>query len=283
MCIDQERIAFCRCIVHGKPARVIDLVLLAIIGVSALLGLIRGFVGILVSTAAWLLAGLASFQFGDDAALWLSEAARPNASELFGGYALVFIGVMLGVGLTGMVIKSMVRASQLSGMDRALGFCLGLLRGAVVACVLVLLLGFTPLPREASWQQSQVMPLLKPGANWMRARLPHWSLPGLPVTGTDFRNALPTGDNGGAFGEAAPVLEGAMQQVVDSAADRFSRRDQEHDATSTQPAGEAVNVGTRGVDPANIEAAPLGPTPADPANIEPATQHANGRPRPASN
>lgn len=258
----------------------IDLVLLAIIGVSALLGLIRGFVGILISTAAWLLAGLASFQFGNDAALWLSDAGRPSASELFGGYSLVFIGVLLGVGLTGALIKSLVRSSQLSGMDRALGFGLGLLRGAVIACVLVLLLGFTPLPRDAAWQQSQLMPLLLPGAAWMRARLPDWSLPSLPVTGMDFRNVvLPTGDNGGTGGVSAPMLEGAMQQVIDSAANRFSRGDTAAGgAASTPQAGDPVNLENSGTDPANIEA--IRP---DPANIESATQHANGRPRPASN
>ena len=41
-----------------------DLVLLAIIGISALLGLMRGFVGIVVGAASWLLSGWAALQFG---------------------------------------------------------------------------------------------------------------------------------------------------------------------------------------------------------------------------
>lgn len=257
----------------------IDLVLLAIIAVSALLGLIRGFVGILVSTVAWLLAGLASFQFGADAALWISNAGRPSASELFGGYALVFIGVMLGVGLAGMLIKTMVRASQLSGLDRSLGFGLGLLRGAVIAYVLVLLLGFTPLPREASWQQSRVMPLLLPGATWMRARLPDWSLPGLPVAGMDFRKALSAGDNDGPGSVSGSMLEGAMRQVIDSAANASSRPDRPLvEAASMPQARDPVNLENMGTDPANIEA--TGP---DPANIESATQYVSGHSRPPSN
>jgi membrane protein required for colicin V production len=127
---------------HFRPSPIplrirhmIDLVLLSVIGLSALLGLFRGFVGIVVSTASWLLAGWASFQFGADAGLWLSDDGSPTASEAFGGYALTFIGVLLIVGLVGMVLKSLVRSTDLSGTDRALGFGLGVLRGAFLpAC-----------------------------------------------------------------------------------------------------------------------------------------------------
>lgn len=42
----------------------IDIVLGVIILVSALLGLLRGFVAIVVGTLSWLLAGWATFMFG---------------------------------------------------------------------------------------------------------------------------------------------------------------------------------------------------------------------------
>ena len=75
----------------------IDIVLLIVIGGSALLGLIRAFVGTLVSTAAWLLAGWATFEFGGEAAFWLSDNGKPTITELFGGYALSFVVVMVAV------------------------------------------------------------------------------------------------------------------------------------------------------------------------------------------
>ena len=42
----------------------IDLLLLVVIGGSTVLGLLRGFVGTLVSTIAWLLSCGVSFRFG---------------------------------------------------------------------------------------------------------------------------------------------------------------------------------------------------------------------------
>ncbi len=229
----------------------IDLVFLAIILVSALLGLMRGLVGILVSTAAWVLAGLAAFQFGADAALWLAADGQPTATQLFGGYALTFVAVLLAIGLMGALVRGMVRASDLSGVDRTFGFAVGVARGLVIGCILVLLLGFTPLPREASWRQSWLVPMLLPGAEWMRERLPDWS-----VAQIDFRNALPNGDNGVEGEQPSPMLEGAMQQVIDSALRRPVGSGKEN-ASDAQP----VNLDQAGDAMANTDPAGTGLAP----------------------
>ena len=153
----------------------IDLLLLGVIGVSTLLGLVRGFVGVLASLLAWLLAGWAAFHFGALAAQWLADGATPGAGQLFAGYGLCFLGVLLVVGLVGWIVRKLVHAVGLSGVDRALGGALGLARGGLVACALVLLMGFTALPGEPGWRESQVLPVLLPGALALRALLPDWA------------------------------------------------------------------------------------------------------------
>lgn len=55
----------------------IDMVLGVIILVSALLGLLRGFVAIVVGTLSWLLAGWATFMFGGATAHWLADGKHP--------------------------------------------------------------------------------------------------------------------------------------------------------------------------------------------------------------
>jgi membrane protein required for colicin V production len=96
----------------------IDLLLLAVIGVSALLGLMKGFVGIVVGTLSWLLSGWATFLFGDTAAHWLAEGAQPSMTNYLGGYALVFVGVMVLVAMIGMALRSVIQATRLTGTDR---------------------------------------------------------------------------------------------------------------------------------------------------------------------
>jgi membrane protein required for colicin V production len=247
----------------------IDIVLLIVIGGSALLGLIRGFVGTLVSTAAWLLAGWATFEFGGQAAFWLSDNGKPTITELFGGYALSFVVVMVVVVLIGAMARSMVQSAGLSGVDRLLGTALGLLRGAFLASILVLLMGFTPLPREPSWRQSQVLPMLMPAAGWMRSKLPNWSVPQM-----DFRNGSVTGDNSGLGGLQVPVLEQAVQQAMESAKGGLAPRD---NAVNATPGHDPANIEYQGRDPANVESKG-----SDPANIESSRQRPNGQKRPQS-
>ena len=256
----------------------IDIVLLIIIGGSALLGLIRGLVGTVVSTAAWLLAGWVTFEFGGQAASWLSDDGAPTMTEVFGGYALSFVVVMVAVTLIGAIAKSMVQSVGLSGADRMLGGALGLLRGAFLACILVLLMGFTPLPRESSWQQSRVLPMLIPGAGWMRSKLPDWSVPEM-----DFRNRLPTGDNDSLEALSVPALEGMVQQAIDKTKSGLSQQQ----ATGRPPPGrEPANIEAGGQDPANIESNGIESTGQGSAEAEPADesskQRHNGQKRPNS-
>ena len=257
----------------------IDIVLLIVIGGSALLGLIRGFVGTLVSTAAWLLAGWATFEFGGQTAFWLSDNGKPTVTELFGGYALSFVVVMVVVVLIGTVVRSMVRSAGLSGVDRLLGTALGLLRGAFLASVLVLLMGFSPLPREPAWRQSQVLPMLMPVAGWMRSKLPNWSVPQI-----DFRSGSATGDNGGPGGLQVPVLEQAMQQAIESAKGGLAPRDPAVDAAPGQAVTgrDPANIEFQGQDPANVESKGSDPANIQSSSIESSRQRPNGQKRPQS-
>ena len=152
-----------------------DLLLLCVIGLSTLLGLMRGFIGVLASLLAWLLAAWAAFRFGARIAVLLAGGAEPSAGQLFAGYGLSFLGVLLFVGIVGWGVRKLVHAVGLSGIDRIMGMLLGLVRGGFVACLLVLLMGFTGMPRESTWQQSQVVPVLLPGAQLLRALLPPWA------------------------------------------------------------------------------------------------------------
>jgi membrane protein required for colicin V production len=152
-----------------------DLLLLGVICVSTLLGLMRGFVGVLASLAAWVLAVWAAFRFGAKLALVFAGGTEPGPTQLLAGYGLSFLGVLVFVGLVGWLLRKLVHSVGLSGVDRAMGAALGLVRGGFVACMLVLLMGFTAMPRDPGWRDSYVVPVLLPGAQWLRGWLPDWA------------------------------------------------------------------------------------------------------------
>ncbi len=178
-----------------------DMVLVSVIGVSAVLGLMRGFIGAVASILAWILAGWAAFRHGAEVALVLSGGSPPTAAELFGGYALSFLVVLLFVGLVGTLVRLLARTVGLSGIDRAFGLLLGAARGVLVACVMIVLAGFTALPQDPDWQRSGVVQALLPGAIWLGGWLPEAARGELDLSG--FGNGPAPEDNGA--GETAPT------------------------------------------------------------------------------
>jgi membrane protein required for colicin V production len=191
----------------------IDWVLLAVVAVSALFGLMRGFVGVLASLVAWVAAGWTAFRFGGDVALMLSADAETGAGELFAGYALAFIGVLVVVGVVGWLVRKLVQSVGLSGLDRVLGLALGIARGAFVACAMVLLLGLTAMPREPEWQRSQVVPVFVPGAQWMRAWLPDWVVPHVDLDGRQAPLPAPSQATPGLAPDTEPALPAPVSEA----------------------------------------------------------------------
>ena len=60
----------------------------------------------------------------------------------------------------------------MSGTDRSLGIVFGVIRGIVIAALLVLMAGLTPLPRDPWWRQSVFLPHFVELAHQLRAYLP---------------------------------------------------------------------------------------------------------------
>ena len=170
----------------------LDALILVIVGASALLGLLRGFIGGIASIAAWLLGGWAALKLGGDVALLLADSDSPGRLDLLLGYSTCFVAVALLVAAVAWGTRRVLAGMGLGGVDRGLGLALGLARGGFVACLLVLLLGFTHLPRDARWQGSALVPMFKPGARWLAGWLPDWALARLDLDGrTGPPTALP--------------------------------------------------------------------------------------------
>jgi len=254
----------------------IDIILAGLIAASALLGLLRGFVGIIVGTLSWLLAAWAAFLFGHDAAQWWAAPDVPGAGHLAGGYIGVFVAVMVAAGLVGMLLKAMIRLTLLGGIDRMLGGALGLLRGVVLAAIALLIGGYTPLPREEAWQDSHLRVYLAPMVGWMQGQVPEL---GGPLDGM-LPEALPEvltlpGSQSSPFAErllgkpGATGDNGVLGEVV---AGRGWPR------TVDQARGAASEHATAPALPENIEPAPRRPD----DQAAPARSGSPGQARPTS-
>ena len=148
-----------------------DYCILAALGLSVLMGLVRGFIGEVLALAGWVLAFWFAWQFGDSVAVRLTAVEQPSIRLLL-GYGLCFLLVLIASGIVNFLMRKLVAGSGLSGSDRLLGMVFGLVRGLALVTITVLLLGFTPLPRDPWWHRSQLLPAFQNYAQWLSARLP---------------------------------------------------------------------------------------------------------------
>ncbi|OZI43526.1 colicin V synthesis protein [Bordetella genomosp. 5] len=131
-----------------------DFVVLAILAVSAVLGLVRGLLKELLSLVAYVLAFVAAIWWGPTVYGWLEPYIETTVLRMGVSYAAVFIIVLLGVGLVNMTLGALIRTTGLSPADHGLGGMFGLARGLLIVLVLVGLAGYTPLPQEPWWQDA---------------------------------------------------------------------------------------------------------------------------------
>ena len=150
----------------------VDIGLLAFLLLSVGVGLMRGVVFELLSLAGWFAAYFAA-QYGTPWAMPHIPVGPPGLALNHGvAFASVFLVALIVWSLAARLVRSLIRATPLSPLDRFFGAGFGLLRGLVVLLVLTAAIGITPLERSAAWQQSQ-------GAVWLSAVLqglrPWWS------------------------------------------------------------------------------------------------------------
>ncbi len=149
-----------------------DIVILVIIGISALLSLVRGFIKEALSLVTWIAAFWVSLAFTDRAADLLANWVSLPSARAALAFAGLFVAVLLLGGLVNYLIGQLVRKTGLGGTDRMLGMVFGVLRGVMVVAVLVLLAGLTAVPQDPWWQGSSLLPHFERIALWLRDFLP---------------------------------------------------------------------------------------------------------------
>ncbi|MCU7839705.1 MAG: CvpA family protein [Candidatus Thiodiazotropha sp. (ex Troendleina suluensis)] len=150
----------------------IDILIIAIIALSAIISLIRGFVQEALSLATWIAAFALAWFFFRPLAIELEPWIDVQSIRLGVAYAIILLLVLILGGVVNHFMKVLVDTTGLSGTDRLIGIFFGVARGAVVVAILVLLAGLTPFPNDNWWQASRLIPYFQDMALWLKSFLP---------------------------------------------------------------------------------------------------------------
>ena len=132
-----------------------DIVMLALILLSAVIGLFRGLIKELVSLVVWICAIVGAIVFAAPLAEYLTaiHASRPIRVAI--AFAIVFFGVLIAGGLLQWSLAKLIQTTGLGGTDRFLGFIFGALRGGLV--VLGALILIKPFAETSDWWQDSLL------------------------------------------------------------------------------------------------------------------------------
>jgi membrane protein required for colicin V production len=151
----------------------VDILILAVLALSTLFGLIRGFVAEVLSLACWVAAFWVASAFGPQVATYYAGWLHDQVARTLAGYISCFVGVLIVGALIGWALRRVVRYGGLGASDRFFGMLFGLARGWLLVAFVVLILGFTGLPREAqAWRRSALLPYFVASATWLADELP---------------------------------------------------------------------------------------------------------------
>jgi membrane protein required for colicin V production len=149
-----------------------DIAILAVIGLSVLVSLWRGFIREVLSIVAWVLAFWVAFVFTERAAGALAGAISVPSLRYIAAFLLLLILTLIVTGIANYLIARLVDTTGLSGTDRLLGIVFGLVRGVAIVAVLVILARATPVTEDPWWRGSVLLPHFDRLALWAISYFP---------------------------------------------------------------------------------------------------------------
>jgi membrane protein required for colicin V production len=156
------------------PITLLDIVLIAVMLVSGLLAMVRGFMREVLSITAWVLAAAVTlYSYGK----LLPYAKQYFNNDIVAAVAVIgglFLGTLLVVSVLTIKVSDMVLDSRVGALDRTLGFLFGLGRGLVI--VVVAFQFFTwlvPDRSQPNWVKSAKSRVVLAGTGqWLMSMLP---------------------------------------------------------------------------------------------------------------
>ncbi len=146
----------------------VDWSIIALIAVSGLISLTRGFVKEAVSLVVWIVAGAVAWLYGGALAAHLAPYIELPSARVIAGCAILFVLTLMVGALLTHLLGLLVQATGLSGTDRLLGMIFGLARGALLVVITVGLLSLAPVQQDPWWQQSKLLPDFLMIADWSK-------------------------------------------------------------------------------------------------------------------
>lgn len=152
----------------------VDLAIIAIIGLSVLTGLFRGFVKELVALCVWALAIWLGIHYSASLDPWLQPYIQEKSARTAVAFILILFGTLLVGGIINAILGFILKQSGLSGTDRTLGMGFGFLRGVFIVALIMVAVKMTSFPYEEYAKNSRFYAQFDPVVALIYEHLPEF-------------------------------------------------------------------------------------------------------------
>ncbi len=106
----------------------------------------------------------------------LTQALEPHLEMVelrpIAAFSALFLSTLIIAAMVNFLVSKLVETTGLAGTDRLLGLVFGAARGAMLVAVLILLAGFTTLPKSEVWSEALLLANFQPLVEWMSGYIP---------------------------------------------------------------------------------------------------------------
>lgn len=135
---------------------ILDIIIIAVITVSGLVGVFRGLVREIMSLVGWIVSAWLAWRFASKAAPIFDSLIQSADVRTAAAFISIFLLSLVLFALVSHFISKIMNKSPLKGMDRTLGMIFGLLRGIFIIAILAILIQSTQFAKESWWLGSML-------------------------------------------------------------------------------------------------------------------------------
>ena len=154
------------------PWHWLDYVIIAVIGLSVLTGLFRGFIKELIALCVWILAIWLAYSYSSALDPWLTHYVQDKTARTVIAFIAILLATIIVGGIFNALLSFILRSTGLSGTDRLLGMAFGLVRGVFIVALIMVVVKMTSDPQKSYVSQSRIYPTLEPLVSWVYGYMP---------------------------------------------------------------------------------------------------------------
>lgn len=151
-----------------------DIAVVAVLIVSTILAVARGFVRETLSILAWAAAAIATLYFGPPLASYLATRVSTPLLGPVLAFAGIFLVVLIPLSFVSFRLSERVRRSPVGTLDRSLGVPFGIVRGLALIGIAYLAISLViPVRAQPDWlTQARLLPLIQRSSDVILSLIP---------------------------------------------------------------------------------------------------------------